>query len=156
MQGETSLYENHIVYAESTTNSASIESLFSLNITSYKVKNTQNGNNNEYPLLNCAFSEINKGLINCDNGVESQNPWYQRAKIEHHSDENTFGIHNCSRYILQDGSSISSCSEREISADIFSGSCQDETFHWKNRITRDSCNYRSNIASYYKWNEWIR
>ncbi len=154
--GETNTYENHITYDKDINTAFNNSNLINVNITSYKIKNTQNGNYNEYSLTGCDFSSEHTGIINCSTGTESQNPWYQRDKVEHHTDEDTFGIHTCMRYVLKNGTNISSCSEREISANMFSGSCQDESFHWKNRITRPTCNYRNNTSSFFQWKEWIR
>lgn len=166
-EGNTGVYQNHVVMDSEATTSASANYLANIGIRSYRVSNTSNPlGNDTYELNDCEFINSGTGHISCEsNGVvkwETQNPWYQKHKVakfgvsEANPDHrNTFGIHTCIRFLYEDGTSHESCREELISSELFDSGCVGD-HHWKTHLTAPTCNYRSNPNNYYKWNEWVR
>jgi hypothetical protein len=165
-QGESGTYKNHVMMAEDMTTGMSGSTLASKSIVSYKVSNTNNGHANFYNLDGCSYTASYTGHIDCNgNGgvrvTETQNPWYQRYKINLFNSESnsqfngTYGVHTCFRFVKSDGTTYGDCSERSLSNDLFRSGCLGD-LHWKNHITASTCGFRQNTASFYKWQEWIR
>lgn len=156
--GETSTYTNIAVLDADSYTSFDANDLVNVGITSYKTSFSMNGNQNINAHTNCNFTSLYRGHIDCDEGTESQNPWYQTSKIQKFGN-NEYGIHTCMRFIVENGDNLSSCSERELSAALYDGDCNNDSLgdlHWQNKVTRNTCNYRSNPAAFYKWQEWVR
>lgn len=165
-QGESGTYKNHVTMAEDMNTSMTGSILESKTITSYKVSNTNNGHSNFYNLSGCSYTSAYTGHIDCNGAggvkvTETQNPWYQRGKVNYFNSESssqfngTYGIHTCLRFVKSDGTAYGDCSERTISNDLFRSGCLGN-LHWKNHVTASTCGFRQNTASYYKWQEWVR
>lgn len=156
--GEAHTYRNIVQMAGELTTSSTIEQMVATPITSYRTSFTMNGNSNFNTHTNCRFTNAYRGHIDCNEGTESENPWYQSSKIQDFGN-GEWGIHTCMRYILENGNNISSCSEIELSPALFAGDCNNSAkgdLHWQNKVTRPTCGYRNNPAAFYKWQEWIR
>lgn len=166
-EGETGIYRNHVIMDSPVNAGMSGPTLSNIGIASYKVSNTNNpAGNHFYNLDNCVYLDSGAGHISCNsNGVtkwETQNPWYQEHKVAYFGSSQvnddhdyTYGVHTCMRFLYEDGTFHESCKEDKISADLFTTGCLGDTY-WKNHISSSTCNYRNNLASYYKWNEWVR
>lgn len=153
--GETNRYSNHVVLTSPANTGMTYSDISNIGVSSYKVKNTMNGDENEYSLGSCVIGENGKSAhFSCDNGDETQNPWYQYNKVQTYNNGNS-GVHTCTRFVLRSGGTIQTCDEENISAGMFVGACHGAEY-WKNEITNPSCNYRSDSGTYYQWQEWVR
>jgi len=160
-KGETAMYRNFVTLSENVRTDFSKESLVAVDILSYKTSLSLNGNDDFNSQSNCVFTIVYLGHIDCLEGTESQNPWYQRDKVSAFADTSgtVYGVHTCTRFIVTNGDNVSTCSEILLSAALYENDCNNSSLGdlaWQNKVTRPTCNYRNDPTAFYKWQEWVR